>query len=128
LPWYDAELYRLKGELMLEPLESGTPSPETEAKACFIRAIDIARRQGARLFELRAVMSLARLRMRQGKKQEARMQFSVAILLRIEALKTSPKSPATISRHLISMPLFSMMYAYENNYPVKVTLCPSKQN
>jgi hypothetical protein len=53
---------------------------------------------------------------------------SVVILLRIEALKTSPKSPATISRQLISMPLFSMMYAYENNYPVGVTLCPSKQN
>jgi hypothetical protein len=41
------------------------PSPEAEAEACFIRAIDIARRQGARLFELRAVMSLGRLQLRQ---------------------------------------------------------------
>ena len=67
--WYDAELYRLKGELMLQPSGSGVPSaePEAEAEPCFLRAIDIARSQGARLFELRAAMSLARLRQRQGK-------------------------------------------------------------
>jgi predicted ATPase len=71
--WYDAELHRLQGELMLEPLESGAPSPEAEAEAeaCFEQAIDIARSQGARLFELRAMMSLARLRMRQGRQAEA---------------------------------------------------------
>jgi tetratricopeptide (TPR) repeat protein len=72
----EAELYRLQGELILEPLEYGVASPEAEAEACFIRAIDISRSQGARLFELRAVMSLAHLRMRQGKKQEARMRLA----------------------------------------------------
>jgi predicted ATPase len=74
--WYEADLYRLKGELMLEPLEFGVPSPETEAEACFEQAIDIARRQGTRLFELRAAVSLGRLRMRQGKKQEACTQLA----------------------------------------------------
>ena len=61
---------------MLEPLESGVPSPETEAEACFDQALDIARRQGARLFELRAVMSLGRLRMRQGRQAEARSELA----------------------------------------------------
>jgi hypothetical protein len=65
---HEAELYRLKGEFMLEPLESGAPSPEAEAKACFVRTLDIARSQGTRLFELRAAVSLGRLRMRQGKR------------------------------------------------------------
>jgi predicted ATPase len=76
--WYDAELHRLQGELTLELLESGIPGAdrEPEAEACFLKAIETARQQGAKLFELRAVMSLARLRMRQGKKQEARMQLA----------------------------------------------------
>ena len=67
--WYEAELYRRKGELLLQPSGSGVPSPEREAEAdaCFLRAIDIARNQEARLFELRAAMSLARLRQRRGK-------------------------------------------------------------
>jgi predicted ATPase len=72
--WYDAELYRLKGELTLEPLEPGAPSPEAEA--CFVKALDIARRQEARLFELRAAMSLGHLRMRQGRQAEARSELA----------------------------------------------------
>jgi predicted ATPase len=59
-------------------LESRVPSrqAEPEAEACFLKAIETAHQQGAKLFELRAVMSLGRLRMRQGKKQEARMQLA----------------------------------------------------
>ena len=66
---YEAELYRLKGELVLQ---SGAQSPESEAEACFQQAIDIARRQSAKSLELRAVMSLCRLRQQQGKRDEAR--------------------------------------------------------
>jgi predicted ATPase len=75
---YDAELYRLKGELTLEPLESEAPSPEAEAEAeaCFLKAIETARQQGAKLFELRAVMSLGRLHMRQGRQAEARIELA----------------------------------------------------
>jgi predicted ATPase len=63
---------------MLQQSGSGVPSPEREAEAegCFLRAIDIVRSQGARLFELRAAMSLARLRLRQGKKEEAYTQLA----------------------------------------------------
>ena len=49
-----------------------TPSTQTEAEACFLKAIDIARKQQAKSLELRAVMSLSRLWQQQGKKEEAR--------------------------------------------------------
>jgi len=49
------------------------PNPSTqaqaEAEACFLKAIDIARRQSAKSLELRAGMSLARLWQQQGKKE-----------------------------------------------------------
>ena len=66
--WWKAELYRLKGELLL--LHS-TAQPE-EAEACFQQALDIARRQQAKSLELRAAVSLARLWRRQGKATAAR--------------------------------------------------------
>src|SRR5262249_24548774 len=66
--WDEAELYRLKGELMLQHLN--VPSPEfkvpsrqhptsrlqteAEAEPCFLKAIDIARQQQAKSWELRA--------------------------------------------------------------------------
>jgi tetratricopeptide (TPR) repeat protein len=97
--YYEAELYRLKGELTLQqssvqglasrvqanqrakgngqkakmlnphPLN---PHPPAEAEACFRKAIEIARQQSAKSWELRAVMSLARLWQQQGKRDEAR--------------------------------------------------------
>ena len=74
--WYEAELYRLNGELMLQQSGSGVASPEPEAEACFLRSVDIARSQEARLFELRAAMSLARLRQQQGKDEQAYPQLA----------------------------------------------------
>jgi hypothetical protein len=41
------------------------PDPHAEAEACFVKAIEIARRQEAKSLELRAVMSLVRLRQQQ---------------------------------------------------------------
>jgi DNA-binding winged helix-turn-helix (wHTH) protein/predicted ATPase len=49
-----------------------TPQLEAEAETCFLKAIDIARRQQAKSLELRAGMSLSRLWRQQGKKEEAR--------------------------------------------------------
>ncbi|MGH9427965.1 MAG: hypothetical protein ACRD2L_16900, partial [Terriglobia bacterium] len=49
-----------------------TPAPQSEAEACFRKAIDIARRQQAKSLELRAVMSLVRLRQRQAMLQVSR--------------------------------------------------------
>jgi class 3 adenylate cyclase/predicted ATPase len=66
---YEAELYRLKGELLFQ---SRQQSAVADAEECFRQAIDIARRQSATSLELRAVMSLSRLWQQQGKKDEAR--------------------------------------------------------
>jgi predicted ATPase len=57
--------------------EAGTvggahPTEENEAEVCFLKAIEIARKQQAKSLELRAVMSLSRLWQQQGKKAEAR--------------------------------------------------------
>jgi predicted ATPase len=62
-----AEMYRLQGELLLAAGEDAA-----RAEACLERALDIARRQCARSWELRAATSLARLWQRQGKTQEAK--------------------------------------------------------
>ena len=65
--WYEAELHRLKGELLWQ--HAGTQPGEAEAS--FQQALAIARRQQAKALELRAAMSLARLWQRQGKRAEA---------------------------------------------------------
>jgi predicted ATPase len=66
---YEAELHRLRGELLL--LRAAAGAPPAEAEACFRRAIDVARRQSAKHPELRAVVSLSRLYQEQGRKEEA---------------------------------------------------------
>ena len=82
---HEAELYRLKGQLTLQlgqltdnsehsqPRDTvpGSQS-DTEAEACFRRAIEIARQQRAKSWELRATASLARLLAQQGHGDEAR--------------------------------------------------------
>jgi hypothetical protein len=55
---------------------SPTPNPQEEAEACFLKAIEIARRQQAKSLELRATMSLARLWQQQGKHHAARNMLS----------------------------------------------------
>jgi predicted ATPase len=65
--WWEAEIYRLRGVLLLR--QPGTP--QTEAETCFRQALDIARRQQAKSLELRAAVSLARLWQQQGKRAEA---------------------------------------------------------
>ena len=118
--WVEAELYRIKGELLRQtadgkrqtggphpPAPSSTggeytpagllgtsglstvaPSSEqreriegretaiaSEAEACFLQAISVARGQSAKSWELRAVMSLSRLWQGQGKQAEARQML-----------------------------------------------------
>jgi predicted ATPase len=65
--WYRAELMRMKGELMLRQSKA---SLAIEAENCFLTAKEIAREQGALFWELRAALSLARLRMTQGRHDE----------------------------------------------------------
>jgi tetratricopeptide (TPR) repeat protein len=65
-PPLTAELYRIEGEALLAG--AGTVS---EAVTAIEQSIDVARRQNAKSWELRAAMSLARLRRQQGRPQEA---------------------------------------------------------
>lgn len=64
---YEAEVYRLKGNLSLKRGSSGT----AEAQHCFEQALLVARQQQAKSWELRAAMSLSRLWQQQGKRDEA---------------------------------------------------------
>jgi predicted ATPase len=66
--WWEAELYRLKGELLL----ALSPNSVADVEVCLHHALDIARRQQAKSLELRAAMSLARLWQCRGQPVEAR--------------------------------------------------------
>jgi predicted ATPase len=63
----EAELYRLKGALLLVH----SAENHGKAEACFQQALAVARRQQAKSWELRAATSLSRLWQHQGKRQEA---------------------------------------------------------
>jgi predicted ATPase len=65
--WWEAEIHRLRGVLLLR--QPGTP--QAEAETWLQRALDVARRQEAKSLELRAAMSLSRLWQHQGKRAEA---------------------------------------------------------
>jgi class 3 adenylate cyclase/predicted ATPase len=86
--WYEAELYRLKGTLTLQSPVQGPKSQVEEAEACFLKAIEIARRQQAKSLELRAVMSLSRLWQSQDKKKEAHTLLSDIYLWFTEGFDT----------------------------------------
>ncbi len=78
---YEAELYRLKGKLLLQNVRipdprSPLPGVQGEAEACFLKATAIAQRQSAKSLELRAAVSLAQLWRQQGKHHEARNTLS----------------------------------------------------
>jgi predicted ATPase len=65
--WWEAEVYRLRGVLLLKH----SVTPQAEAETWLRQALDVARRQEAKSLELRAAMSLARLWQQQGKRAEA---------------------------------------------------------
>jgi predicted ATPase len=65
---YEAELRRLRGELLLQQ----SVAQQEEAEESFHQALTVARRQQAKSWELRAAMSLACLWQRQGKRAAAR--------------------------------------------------------
>jgi predicted ATPase len=65
-------MHRLKGELLL----ARAAEHQAGAEACFRQAIALARRQSAKSWELRAVMSLSRLYQQQGKEEEARQMLA----------------------------------------------------
>jgi len=75
---HEAELHRLKGELILQGCRDARPDSTIwkQAKKCFQEAIEIARRQQAKSLELRAVMSMGRLLQQHERKEEARTMLS----------------------------------------------------
>jgi predicted ATPase len=96
---HEAEIHRLTGELLLRRDDSNA----AEAQSCFQRAIEIARNQSAKSFELRAAISLARLLAKQGRRDEARTTlaeiygwftegFDTADLKDAKALLDEPRS------------------------------------
>jgi tetratricopeptide (TPR) repeat protein len=65
---FEAHVYRIKGELLLVQGASNT----APAEESFRKAIEVALRQGAKFYELRATMSLARLLAKRGHREEAK--------------------------------------------------------
>ena len=73
---WEAELYRLRGELLLAQGGEDETEVNLRVETCFQQAIEVARRQQARSWELRATTSLARLWQRQGRVDEARQMLA----------------------------------------------------
>ena len=73
--YYEAELHRQRGELLLLRAVQSHPArgsrAQHEAEACFQHALDVSRQQQAKSLELRAAMSLARLWQQQDKRAAA---------------------------------------------------------
>ena len=65
--YHEAEFHRLKRELLLARGDG-----EAAAEACYRKAIEVARRQQAKSWELRATVSLCRLWRKQDRQEEAR--------------------------------------------------------
>jgi adenylate cyclase len=105
-----AELWRLKGALTLQQKRqkakskkqkakitdprSPTPDPYSDAETCFCKAIEIARSQQARAWELRAAMSLGRLWTRQGKHREAHQVVTEVLAAFTEGFDTADMQEA----------------------------------
>ncbi len=86
--FYEAEMYRVKGEITLLQANQKSkikgqkakmpaphpqlPIPQSEAEAYFLKAIEVARQQHAKALELRASVSLGRLWQQEGKHEDAR--------------------------------------------------------
>jgi predicted ATPase len=115
--FYEADLYRLKGELLLRKLvgaglkatpakipkghptgvEATGRSPlQMEAEACFQRALDIARRQTAKSLELRAALSLSRLWRQHGKRAAARQLLRGVYAWFTEGFETADLEEASV--------------------------------
>jgi DNA-binding winged helix-turn-helix (wHTH) protein/predicted ATPase len=75
--FFQSEVFRIKGELLKTHQNGfGKIATSMEAESSFVEAIEIARRQKAKSFELRATVSLARLWQETGKKKEAKRMLA----------------------------------------------------
>jgi predicted ATPase len=83
--WWEAEAHRISGELLLKQSRSDL----AEVRACFERAIRIARKRGARSLELRATTSLARLLKDTSSRDEGRAMLAEIYNWFTEGLETA---------------------------------------
>src|SRR5262249_22208066 len=83
--WYDAELHRVRGELLLER----SPADAAAAEASLMRAIEVARGQQTRSFELRAALSLARFYRKTGREADA----SELLIPALRGFREGPEFP-----------------------------------
>ena len=70
--YWEAEIHRLRGQLLLAASDPAAPAVVRSAEECYRRALEVARRQGARSLELRAAVSLSRLWQAADRHDEAR--------------------------------------------------------
>jgi predicted ATPase len=89
--WWDAEIHRIRGELLLMHSED-----LSDAEAAFLRAIEIARSQQARSLELRATMSLAKLWCSRGRSDDAKRQLSIVYAWFTEGFDTQDLQTARL--------------------------------
>jgi adenylate cyclase len=83
--WYEPEIYRLKGALLLQQ----SADNHGEAQACFQQALDVARSQQAKSLELRAATSLSRLWQQQNQRDNARRLLSTVYAWFTEGFDTA---------------------------------------
>jgi predicted ATPase len=81
----EAEIYRLRGELLLAQASDNY----AEAEACLSRALALARHQHAEAWELRVAMSLSRLWQQQGKQENARQLLAAVYNWFTEGFETA---------------------------------------
>jgi predicted ATPase len=91
--WCLAELLRKKGELLLLTAAS---SATGDAETCFRQAVEVARRQGALAWELRAATSLARLYHRQDQPIRARKALAPVVRRFTEGFRTADLVSANV--------------------------------
>jgi predicted ATPase len=84
--WYAPELLRIKGEVLLQQAAAQLVLP---AEDCFTKSAQIAREQGALFWELRVALSVARLRVSQGRQHEARAPLASVYDRFIEGFATA---------------------------------------
>ena len=111
---WEAETWRVKGELTLQNavhsrvFNEGLRAAKTEAEQHIRKAIDIARRQGARIFELRAIVSLVRLLSRSEQGRTVGEMLSEAYGWFTEGLDTPDLKEAKALLDELSSPLGSV--------------------
>ena len=81
--YMEAELHRLRGDPTLMAVDD-----RAAAEACYLEAFRVARRQGARSFELRTAMSVARLRAAERRTASARTELAAALARFTEGFET----------------------------------------